>query len=140
MQYREFLPHSDLRPYIDAYWKVVNNDFVPRYNRIFPDGCIDLIINLGEDFLTDAGACVMQNEKLYLVGTMTRYKETIGKPGTHLLGIRFKPAAFTHFFKFASLQESTDKTVEFNRKLLPEIHPGSTDILQNLEIGRASCR
>lgn len=133
MQYREFSPHSDLRLYIDAYWKVVNDDVLPGYGRILPDGCVDLIINLGEDFSTDTGDFVMQNEKSYLVGTMTRYKETIGKPGTHLLGIRFKPAAFTHFFKHTSLHESTDKTIEFEKNKLPDINPRTTDILLNLD-------
>jgi AraC-like DNA-binding protein len=133
MQYREFLPHMQLQPYIDAYWRVVNEDQPPGINRILPDGCVDLIFNLGEDFSTDTETFVMQNEKVYLVGTMTRYKQTVNKPGTYLLGIRFKPGGFTHFFRHASLVESTDKTIEFDKRLLPHINATTQNIIQSLD-------
>ncbi len=133
MQYTEFLPHVQLQSYIDAYWTVVNKDQPAGIHRIFPDGCVDLIFNFGDDFLTETGTFAMGNEKVYLVGTMTRYKKTIDKPGTHLLGVRFKPAGFTHFFKHASLHESTDKTIEFERRLLPDINAGTQNIVQHLD-------
>ena len=52
---------------------------------------------------------------------MTRFKETHMNPETKLLGIRFKPAGFSAFFKYMSLHEATDKTVEFERILSPDI-------------------
>lgn len=112
MLYHEYRPHPELQCYIDAYWKVTIDKKTAIPNRILPDGCIDLILNLGDDFMTDSEQFLMKNEKVYLVGTMTRYKETMGKPGTRLLGVRFKPAAFTHFYNHALLHEITDKTVE----------------------------
>lgn len=133
MQYREFPPHPQLQPYIDAYWTVVNKNEPGEVNRIFPDGCIDLIVNLGENFLTECGKVILQSENTYLVGTMTQYKETIDGPGTYLLGIRFKPAGFGHFFRYGSLHEVANGTVEFDKKLLPEIKPRNANIRECLD-------
>jgi AraC-like DNA-binding protein len=122
MGYREFLPHPSLRPYIDAYWTVESEDRYPTTHRIYPDGCIDIIINLGEDFSTDSHQFTMKTGGIYLVGTMTRYKDTVRQPGSSLLGIRFKPLGFPSFYKFHSLHEIKDDTVEFDPRLVPEIH------------------
>ena len=59
------------------------------------------IFNLGEDCITDNGRYTLQNEKIYLVGTMINFKETRMNSETNLLGIRFKPAAFSAFYKFS---------------------------------------
>ena len=40
----------------------------------YPDVCIDIIINLGGDFLADNGTCRMKNESVYLLGTNGRTK------------------------------------------------------------------
>jgi AraC-like DNA-binding protein len=42
-------------------------------------------------------------------------------PETKLLGIRFKPAAFTVFYDYPSLHQLTDKTVEFGKTLAPDV-------------------
>ena len=96
--------------------------------RIMPDGCVDIILNLGEEFLTDDNSFLMKNQHIYLVGTMTRYKEIAHPNETNLIGIRFKPAAFSFFFKYSSLHEIADKTVEFDKKLVPEINEYCNDL------------
>ena len=122
MAYQEFQPHPILKPYIDAYWLSQGDRPEPVRQRIYPDGCIDIILNLGGEFLTDSGVLKMKSHSAYLVGTMTRYKDTVMQSDTVLIGIRFKPLGFTAFFKFPSLHEITEKTIDFNNKLLPEIH------------------
>jgi AraC-like DNA-binding protein len=42
-------------------------------------------------------------------------------PETRLLGIRFKPAAFTVFYEYPSLEKLTDTTVALDKKLAPDI-------------------
>ena|SRR5688572_17624546 len=121
MIYNQFAPHPDLVDYIDAYWTVTSDRNEPVVEKILPDGCVDIIFNLGEDCHTDSNRFIMQNDKAYLVGTMTRFKETHMNAGTKLLGIRFKPAAFSLFYKFSSLHEVTDQTVEFEKKLAPDL-------------------
>lgn len=121
MSYQEFKPHYALASYIDAYWIMKSEDREPVSQRIMPDGCIDIMLNLGSDFLTDNGKFTMKNESAYILGTMTQYVDVIRRPDTHLLGIRFKPLGFSAFYKFSSLHEITNKTVEFEKSLAPEI-------------------
>jgi AraC-like DNA-binding protein len=133
MGYSEFQPHPALRSYIDAYWVVKGDDNRTDTYRIFPDGCIDIIINPGDDFSTDSGKFTMKSESAYLVGTMTRYKDTVRQPGSLLIGIRFKPLGFPTFFKYHSLHEIKDQTVDFDKRLIPEIHADDGDIFLKLD-------
>src|SRR6185369_6971598 len=112
MLYKEFQPHPLLTPYIDAYWTVTGNEQLPKSYKILPDGCMDIIFNLGDDIPGDEESIGMKHEKAYLVGTMTKYMEPVMVEQTHLLGIRFKPAAFSVFYEYASLHEFTDTTIE----------------------------
>ena len=109
MAYKQFNPHPALADYVDAYWTATGDGNELKTEKILPDGCVDIIFNLGADCKTDNSTFTMQNEKAYLVGTMTRFKETDFYPETNLLGIRFKPAAFSAFYKFSSLHELTDR-------------------------------
>jgi AraC-like DNA-binding protein len=122
MGYCEFQPHPALTPYIDAYWVVKTEKVNPTVSRIMPDGCVDIIINSGSDFLSENGAFTMKNDKVYLVGTMTVFKDTVQRDNTHLIGIRFKPLGFPAFYRFSALDEITNTTVEFEKNLAPEIH------------------
>ena len=121
MVYKEFQPHPALTPCIDAYWTVTGDLRELKSEKIFPDGCIDLIFNLGTACKTDNGNFTMQPEKIYLVGTMTGFKKVEMVSETKLLGVRFKPAAFPFFYKFSSLHEITDVTIEFEKKLSPDL-------------------
>ena len=121
MVYTQFQPHPALTPYIDAYWTVTGDGDGSKTEKILPDGCVDIIFNLGADFETDNSNFMMKPEKTYLVGPMTRFKETMMLPETKLLGIRFKPSAFSAFYKYTSLHEFTDQTIEFEKKLSPDI-------------------
>ncbi|HTF28412.1 MAG TPA: helix-turn-helix transcriptional regulator [Flavitalea sp.] len=122
MSYQEFQPHPALQPYIDAYWVMKSDRPSETTERIYPDGCIDIILNLGDDFLTDNGTVKMKHEAAYLVGTMTQYMNVTVAHDTYLLGIRFKPLGFPTFYQFSSLHEITNKTIEFNRRLSPPIY------------------
>lgn len=84
MAYREQLPHRALRPFVDRYWWRS-----PEANaaaaRILPDGCIDVIYELGE--VPSARA----------VGTMTRAVVVETPHTSWLVGIRFRPGAAAAF-------------------------------------------
>jgi AraC-like DNA-binding protein len=132
MPYKQFKPDVALSPYIDAFWEVTSDESKSFTERIMPDCCIDIIINLGSDVPADGSGLMMKNERAYLIGTMTRYKDTIRKPGTRLIGIRFKPAGFVHFFKYGSLHEFTDKVAEFEKSHIPQFNLISKDFTGSL--------
>lgn len=110
MSYRQYAPHPALAPYIDAYWQVKG----PSSSLIMPDGCTDIIVNLGED---SAG---VKYKGAYLVGTMLKALESETVAETHLFGIRFKPGAFTSFYRYAGLHEVTNHIIDFEAHLLPD--------------------
>lgn len=132
-RYAQYDPHPLLRPYIDAYWTVQGSTHEAVSQRIFPDGCVDIICNLGADYDMGPGELPMKNEKAYLVGTMTTYIDTSPNKNIHLLGIRFKPAGFSAFYRFTSLHEIADCTIECEKQLTPDLKKISTDFTVYLD-------
>jgi len=114
-------PHTFLSPYIDSYWKVTGSQYQLINQKILPDGCVDIILNVGEDIPDADGQFCLKNESAYLVGTMTKFKNSMLLPQTSLIGVRFKPAGFSFFYNFASLHEITNQTIEFEKSLSPRI-------------------
>ena len=116
MKYSQVNPDKSLTAYIDAYWTASGDSTNAVTEKILPDGCIDIIFNLGSDCITDNGKFNMQSERVCLVGTMTRFKETIMHSESRLIGVRFKPGGFSAFHQFASIHEIADKTIEYEER------------------------
>lgn len=121
MLYKQFRPDSSLANYIDAYWTAKGDAMELKTEKILPDGCVDIIFNLGSDCKTENGNFLMKSEKAYFVGTMTKCKETKMHNETHLLGIRFKPAAISAFYKFIPLHQVTNQTIELEKPFAPDL-------------------
>ncbi len=88
MAYRELLPHRALRLFVDRYWLRSPETRIPAQSaeaRILPDGCIDVIYDLGE--VPSARA----------VGTMTRAVVVETRSTGWLVGIRFRPGTAAPF-------------------------------------------
>ncbi|MBN8853228.1 MAG: hypothetical protein BGO55_13170 [Sphingobacteriales bacterium 50-39] len=115
MQYTAIAPHPLLAPYIDAFWSVQGAGQETTVGKVLPDGCVDIIFNLGKD-MGD-----MKSGRVYLIGAMTTPIDSSVAPGTRLLGVRFKPAAFWAFYTFSSLHEITDDKVECDKALTPDL-------------------
>jgi len=122
MIYNQIKPHPALADYIDAFWTAEGVGEQLKKERVLPDGCVDLIFNLGENCKTDNRTFTMQSGKFYLVGTMTAFKDTFLNSTNKLIGVRFKPSAFSSFYNYVSLNEITDQTIEFGESLSPDIH------------------
>ena len=117
MVYNEIKPGLALQPYIDTYWQLKGEVTDNQWERIFPDGCPGIVINLGDDCRTDNGLTIMEHGKTYVVGTMTSFKESFINSGTNLLGVCLKPGVFPSVFSYVAQKELTDHTVEFDRNL-----------------------
>ena len=86
-----------------------------QWERVFPDGCAGIVMNLGSACLTDNGSFSMEFGKTYVVGAMTSFKDSFIDRDTHLKGVCLKPAAFANFYNYASQNELTNDTVEFEK-------------------------
>jgi AraC-like DNA-binding protein len=124
----EFKPHHQLASFIEAYWDTTCKEGVTSISKVLPDGCVDIIINLGEDFPIESENVVLKSEKAYLGGAITHFMEAKMLSETHLVGVRFKPAAFSHFYAFSSLHEVTNNFVELSNGYIPKMNALSNNI------------
>jgi AraC-like DNA-binding protein len=114
MFYHEYQPSGSSQGYISAYWTLTTAiTAVPYRQTIFPDACVDIIINTGNASLLVNDHTVLAPGNSYLVGPMSERSLVINPPGTRLLGIRFRPGAFNSFYTFP-LHEIRDKIIEFS--------------------------
>ena len=99
MLYRELTPAPVLRQYVRCYW-ILRADAAgdTSSQRVLPDGCVEIIINLGAQFLRydESGAPESQPREL-LVGPTTRHMLIAPTGAIRLVGIRFAPGGAVPF-------------------------------------------
>lgn len=115
MNYKKIKPCKELEPFIHFYWELKGNEFESQWERVFPDGCAGVLTNLGNTCLTDSGSVSMEFGKTYVVGAMNSFKDSFIDNDTHLLGVCLKPATFANFYSYASQNELTNDTIEFEK-------------------------
>jgi AraC-like DNA-binding protein len=99
MPYRELRPHPVLRPYVDRLW-TSTPDAQPtaQPQRILPDGCIDLLVNV-------------ERGRAFAVGAMTGPWLVPPGPSSPIVAVRFRPGGAAPFLA-APAHELTDRRVE----------------------------
>ncbi|WP_449046873.1 DUF6597 domain-containing transcriptional factor [Parapedobacter sp.] len=108
-------PYKELEPFINFYWELKGSELGEQWERVFPDGCAGVVMNLGGNCLTDSGSVTMEFGKTYVVGAMTSFKDSFINSDTYLLGVCFKPATFSNFYDYVSQDVLTNDTVEFEK-------------------------
>jgi AraC-like DNA-binding protein len=120
MPYREIVPELCLRPFVDRFWVQTSAGAggaggvgiagiggfgdagaagvaTPRSHRVLPDGCIDVLVHLGDDGATE------------IVGTMTSAIVVPGGP-SEVAAVRFKPGGAAPLLGLP-VAELTDRSV-----------------------------
>ena len=87
MIYKEHQPSFQLGNFIDSIWEFSNLE-TNETMQILPDGCSDIIINIGEA------------PSIFVSGIMTSFEESTFTPQTNLIGIRFKEGQLGQFTDF----------------------------------------
>lgn len=100
MQYLERPPIAEpLRPFVKALWHSRSSGLAPRRERILPDGCVQVILNLARDFIWDyaqPGPPRPISHSL-IVGPRSVYDIVDTSDMADLAGIAFLPAGFAAF-------------------------------------------
>ncbi|HUQ81508.1 MAG TPA: DUF6597 domain-containing transcriptional factor, partial [Gemmatimonadaceae bacterium] len=99
MDYRELIPDRRLRACVRCYW-VLQAPAVAGATpqRVLPDGCVEMIINLGAPFTRHAadGSTETQPNAL-LVGPSTQHMSIAATGVVRLVGVRFAPGGALPF-------------------------------------------
>jgi AraC-like DNA-binding protein len=102
MQYLEFKAEPPLSNYIECFWAldgIRDPDPSQPLERLFPDGCIELVLNFEAPFRErkEDGRFERQPSRL-VVGQMTRPVLIAPSGDVQILGIRFAPGGTLPFF------------------------------------------
>lgn len=94
MLHAEHLPPPDLAPYVRRFWQVEDraSSAVPRLERIVADGCMELVVHLGDRYARiDERGGVHQQPRVLLAGQLEA--PLFLRPGraSDLCAIRFQP-------------------------------------------------
>lgn len=121
MSYQEYKPSKELENIIDSYWLVKD---LSRFEnqRILPDGCTDIIFNLGESIN------LIPSESIAISGMMTKFSDVSLGNNTELLSVRFKTGQLSNLVE-CPLFEIKDKTI-IASDLIPELNVEKLEQLQ----------
>jgi AraC-like DNA-binding protein len=97
--FSEHKPAYLLSPYIKTYWFLEGNLPVEALQpeRIFPDGCMELIIHYGDAFQKLTGEKCEKQANGFLFGQLEEYIELIPSSQTGVMGVKFFPDGLSHF-------------------------------------------
>jgi AraC-like DNA-binding protein len=82
------LPRRDLRHLVHGYFQVDAQD-EPIRRRVVPDGCVDLLFNLGGDRATTGSG--LREPETAIVGLLTRPFDVVRPPRGTLVGVTLSP-------------------------------------------------
>lgn len=121
MKYKKYKPLKKLINLVDSYWLINGLDQFEN-QRILPDGCVDIIFNLG------GSINLIPSESIAISGMMTKFSDVSLGTNTELLGVRFKTGQLSHLTDH-SLFELKNKIIDAS-EIIPEL---KFEILEQLE-------
>ena len=101
MFYLEEPPTPHLGSWIRSLWYCRAPRFVHRRERVLPNGCMQIILNLSRSYLTDCGEDGKANRRLpraIVVGTRAGYGVVDTADMEELVGILIQPGGFAGLF------------------------------------------
>jgi hypothetical protein len=102
MLYLEKTPSAVLAPWVRSLWYCKAPQVAHGRERVLPNGCIQIILNLSGDSLTDCGDDGTTNAKLdraIVVGARARYEVVDTSDMAELAGIAIRPGGFARLFR-----------------------------------------
>lgn len=101
MKYREYQPHTQLRPYVSCIWtleeKVDHANFHPSVERILPDGQMEMIFHLGDCFYQVSEGKKKRQARSFIYGQLSQFLDLVPSADTRLIAFRFFPFGLAPF-------------------------------------------
>lgn len=108
--YKEFNPHPSLASIVKYYW--IEKDRTES-ERILPDGCVIVLINLGDDIQISNKQSSHTISSGCVIGPHEKYIEISNTGRRHLIGIKFRVGKSYNFLNFA-VSKITNDIYELN--------------------------
>jgi AraC-like DNA-binding protein len=102
MVYLEQVPSPALRSWVDSLWYCHAPKMLRGRERVLPNGCMQIILNLSREYLTDCGEDGTANKKHsrgILVGVRDRYQVIDTADMEETAGVVIRPGGFTGLFR-----------------------------------------
>ena len=102
MVYLEKLPNPHLRSWVRSLWYCRAPRFSHRRERVLPNGCMQIILNLSRKYLTDCGEDGQAHRRLaraIVVGTRARYALVDTTDMEEIVGVVIQPGGFAGLFR-----------------------------------------
>jgi AraC-like DNA-binding protein len=102
MSYLQQEPGLQLRSWIRSLWYCREPRGSHRRERVLPDGCMQIIVNLSRNFLTDCGedgTATFRLPRAIVVGARARYGFVDSADMEELAGIVIRPGGFEGLFR-----------------------------------------
>jgi AraC-like DNA-binding protein len=113
MNYREMKPIPALQPYIKCIWTLSSNAMPAEPERVFPDGCMELIFNLKTPLVRISGNTNERQPKTFIFGQLTGALHLLPTANYSVVAVRFTPFGLSAFTNIPSLQfKGTEVTIE----------------------------
>ncbi|MGZ9099223.1 MAG: AraC family transcriptional regulator [Brevundimonas sp.] len=136
-RYREFDPPAALRPFVRTLWTYAAPAPAPTVQRIAPDGCPELILDIGAPYEEqgDDGGFRLQPRALF-AGQMTRPLALRPAGPVELVAVRFEPDGARDWLGRPAV-EATDRRLDMTARLAgvaaPAGHPeGQVQVMVGL--------
>ncbi|MDP3802175.1 helix-turn-helix domain-containing protein [Brevundimonas sp.] len=122
-RYQEFEPPPALRPFVRTIWTYAAPAPEPTVQRIAPDGCPELILDIGAPYEEqgDDGVFRLQPRALF-AGQMTRPLALRPVGPVELVAVRFEPDGARAWLG-RSAAEATDRRLDMTARLAGVIAP-----------------
>jgi AraC-like DNA-binding protein len=97
--YLELTPAAPLAPFIRKLWYARVEQAAHQRERILPNGCVQVILNLARDYVLDCceGSLELRRPPALVVGARSVYEIVDTSDMADLIGIVFSPGGFTPF-------------------------------------------
>lgn len=111
MLYKRFEPNTPLRPFVECYWVIENNDRTVVQQKIVPDGFPELIFHYAEPYRININGVWETQSPCLLAGQIRNhfFLENTGTSG--MIGVKLKPTAVTRLFGI-QMDQLTDKVLD----------------------------
>lgn len=103
MEFRRFTPPPALAPWVDSFWSLRSGPPAPGAapERIVPDGCMELVVNLAAPVRSSIGGEALQLQpQAVLAGQITRVLLLEHLGPIEIVAARFRPGGASAFFGF----------------------------------------